>query len=403
MRILFLSDNFPPEVNAPATRTYEHCKIWTQQGHDITVVTCFPNFPQGIVYPGYKNKLFQKEVIDGIRIIRVFTYITANEGFIKRTLDYISFSIAGFIAGLFIATDVIIATSPQFFTALGGRTLSFIKRKPWIMEVRDLWPESIKTVGAMNNNLFIKYFEWQELRCYKSASTIISVTNSFKKRIIERGIEPNKIHVFKNGANMALFKAMPKDKLILSELGLNKKTVIGYIGTHGMAHKLDFILRCAKEINDPDIIFLFIGHGAMKNELLKMKDDLNLDNVIFKDSVPKNEVAKYISVIDIALIPLKKSELFKTVIPSKIFEMAAMHKPILLGVDGESREIIEQYQAGVYFEPENKVDFTEKMHFIIENKEKFYSGCEKLANDCDRNKIGKDFIKLLENNYQRVN
>ena len=189
MKILFLTDNFPPEVNAPATRTFEHCRQWVLDGIDVTVITCFPNFPQGKVYRGYKNKFCQSEIIDGIHIIRVWTYITANKGFVKRTLDYISFSVSAFITGLFQKTDLIIATSPQFFTALAGRTLSFWKGKPWIMEVRDLWPESIKTVGAMNDNILIRYFEWQEKRCYHSAQKIIVVTDSFKRKLVERGID----------------------------------------------------------------------------------------------------------------------------------------------------------------------------------------------------------------------
>lgn len=148
MKLLFLTDNFPPEVNAPASRTYAHCKEWVNNGVDVTVITCAPNFPQGKVYKGYKNKLYQTENMDGIKVIRVWTYITGNEGFIKRTLDYISFSVFAFGAGLFQKFDLIVATSPQFFTALCGRTLSFWKRRPWVMEVRDLWPESIKTVGV---------------------------------------------------------------------------------------------------------------------------------------------------------------------------------------------------------------------------------------------------------------
>ena len=162
MKILFLTDNFPPEVNAPATRTYEHCKEWVSSGADVTVITCAPNFPKGKVFEGYKNKLYQKEDVDGIKVIRVWTYITANKGFAKRILDYISFMISSFIAGLFIKTDVIIATSPQFFTAISGRWLSFWKRKKWIMEVRDLWPESIKAVGAMDTNPAIRLFEFLE-------------------------------------------------------------------------------------------------------------------------------------------------------------------------------------------------------------------------------------------------
>src|SRR6056297_170746 len=201
MKILFLTDNFPPEVNAPATRTHEHCKEWVKNGAEVTVITCFPNFPKGKVYEGYKNQWKKTEEIDGIKVIRVWSYISANEGFIKRILDYISFSFTSFIHGLVENFDVIVATSPHFFTALAGRTLSFWKRKPWIMEVRDLWPESVKTVGAMKDNFFIRYFEKEEIWNYKSAERIITVTDSFKKTITGKGISQKKIDVVKNGAN----------------------------------------------------------------------------------------------------------------------------------------------------------------------------------------------------------
>jgi glycosyltransferase involved in cell wall biosynthesis len=398
MKILFLTDNFPPEVNAPATRTYEHCKEWVNQGDEVTVITCFPNFPKGKVYGGYKNQWKKTEWIDGIKVIRVWTYITANEGFLKRTLDYISFSITAFFAGLFEKTDIIIATSPQFFTALAGRSLSFCKRKPWIMEVRDMWPESIKTVGAMKDNVFIRYFEKEEKWCYKSADKIITVTDAFKQNIIEKGISPDKIEVVKNGANLDLYKPLPKDSELLQKLELNGKIIIGFIGTHGMAHKLEFILDCAKELKDSDYHFLFIGDGAMKKSLLEKKEKENITNGTMLDSIPKNEVAKYLSLVDISLINLKKSDLFKTVIPSKIFENAAMQIPILIGVDGEARSIIEKYNAGLFFEPEDKTSFFEKLDEISKsgNLEKFKAGCKKLATDFDRKKLAKQMYSVIQ-------
>ncbi len=323
MRILFLSDNFPPEVNAPASRTFDHCREWVKAGADVTVVTCAPNFPQGKIFSGYRNKLWQTEVMDGIKVVRVWTYMVPNKGFIKRTLDYISFSVTGFLAGLFVKADVIVATSPQFFTALAGRTLAWWKRKPWIMEVRDLWPESIKTVGAMADGLFIRYFEWQEKRCYRSAKKIVVVTDSFKRTLSARGIDPAKIEVVKNGVDKALFKPRPKDEALKAQLGLEGKTVVGYIGTHGMAHKLDFILQSAKRLEeDTNLHFLLIGGGAMKENLLKLKDELGCTNVTMLDSVSKEEVARYISILDVCLINLKKSPLFTTVIPSKMREWA---------------------------------------------------------------------------------
>lgn len=401
MRILFLTDNFPPEVNAPASRTYDHVREWKKAGHDITVITCAPNFPKGKVYDGYKNKLYQTEMMDGIKVVRVWTYIAENKGFLKRTLDYISFSVSSFIAGLFQKADIIIATSPQFFTALSGRTLSFWKRTPWIMEVRDLWPESIKTVGAMNDNAFIRYFEWEEKRCYKSAKKIIVVTDSFKRTLVSRGIPAEKIAVVKNGANRELFKPMPKDEKLIDQFGLRGKKIIGYIGTHGMAHKLDFILQCAKNMQGKNNYhFLLIGSGAEKERLLKMKENERIENVTMLDSVPKTEVSKYISILDLSLINLKKSPLFTTVIPSKIFENAGMEIPIIMGVEGEAKEIIEHYGAGLCFEPENEEDFNKKLSMLLDNHElynKCKEGCRRLSIDFDRKKLAAKMLEYIKN------
>ena len=400
MKILFLTDNFPPEVNAPASRTYDHAREWVKAGHEVTIITCAPNFPKGKVYQGYKNKWRQEEVMDGIKVIRVWSYIAANKGFIKRTLDFISFSVTSFFAGLSQKADLIVATSPQFFTALAGRTLSFWKRTPWVMEVRDLWPESIKTVGAMKDNAFIRYFEWEEKMCYKTAKKIVVVTDSFRKTLIARGIPAEKIHVVKNGVDRDLFAPIPKDEQLIKELSLEGKKLIGYIGTHGMAHKLDFILRCAKNMQGKNNYhFILMGEGAEKENLLEMKEREGIDNVTMLNSVPKKEVGRYISILDLSLINLKKSPLFETVIPSKIFENAGMQIPIIMGVEGEAQQIVEGYGAGLCFEPENENDFVKKLSQLLEDETLYSScksGCERLSEDFDRKKLATDMLKILE-------
>jgi glycosyltransferase involved in cell wall biosynthesis len=397
-RILFLTDNFFPEVNAPATRTFEHCRRWVNQGCNVTVITGFPNFPQGKVYPGYSNKLYQVEEIEGIRVIRVWTYITPNEGLAKRILDYISYSISSFIAGLFQKCDVIVATTPQFFTALSGRTLSLIKRKPWIMEVRDVWPESIKTVELMNDNLFFRYFEWQEKRCYKSARKIVVVTEGIKQNLIDKSVPPQKIFFIPNGVDLNAYSQIRKNHELQNKLGLVGKTIVGYLGTHGMAHKLDFILSCARHIANPGIHFLFIGSGAEKSRLVALCSELELDNVTMLEPVTKNEVPEYISIMDISLVNLKKSDLFKGALPSKMFENAAMGKPLLLGIDGEARTYIEKYSAGLYFEPENRDDFLHKLSLLASDKE-LYDQCTRgaieFARAFDREKLADSMLKLL--------
>lgn len=397
-KILFITDNFPPEVNAPATRTYEHCVEWVKEGVEVTVITCFPNFPKGEVYEGYKNKLVERSEIDGIKVIRVWSYITSNAGFLKRIIDFISFAFMAFWAGLFRKTDLIIATSPQFFTTWTGYALSVLKRKPWVFELRDIWPESIKAVGAISGDSAIyKILEKIELFLYRKASLVVSVTNSFKRNLVARGIDTNKIKVVRNGSNLQRFKPIPKDVELEKGLNLVGKRVIGYIGTHGMAHKLDFILDCWKKVDD-NYHLLFIGDGAEKEKLVTKAEQDEIKGVTFLPSVLKDEVPKYLSIIDIALVPLKKSELFKTVIPSKIFENAAMGIPILLGVEGESKDLIESYEAGLAFAPENESDFIKKLQIFYQEEssiEKYKEGCNNLAQDFDRKKLASEMLEYL--------
>lgn len=397
MRILFITDNFPPEVNAPATRTFEHCKEWVKKGDEVTVITCAPNFPKGKVYDGYKNKLYQKEEIEGIKVIRVWSYVSANEGFAKRIIDFLSFAFMAFWAGLFKGTDVIIATSPQFFTTWTAETLAVLKRKPWVFELRDIWPESIKAVGAISGDSKIfKTLEKIELRLYRRSKMVVSVTESFKNNLIERGIEGGKIKVVRNGANLDRFSRSGKDEHLLKKLKLKDKFVVGYVGTHGMAHKLDFILNSWP--SDESLHLMLMGDGAEKGKLQKLALELGLSNITFLDSVAKDEVPKVLSLMDVSLVPLKKSDLFKTVIPSKIFENSAMQIPILLGVEGESAGIINKYQAGLCFEPENKDDFLEKLRKLKDDKEFYEScqeGCLNLAKAFDRKKMANDMRNYL--------
>ncbi|MBZ0244490.1 MAG: glycosyltransferase family 4 protein [Cyclobacteriaceae bacterium] len=399
MRILFLSDNFPPEHNAPATRTYEHCKEWVKQGAKVTVVTCAPNFPKGKVFNGYKNKIKQIEWIEGIKVIRVWSFISPNSGIFKRSLDFVSYAITSFLFGLWIKCDIIVATSPQFFTAVSGWALGFIKRKKWVMEVRDIWPESIKAVGAVKANWIIVVLEKIELFLYRSATKIVVVTDSFKKNIVSRGIDGDKIVVIKNGVDVSILKPQPKDSRLINQLNLKNKFVVGYIGTHGLAHSLDFIIECIHKLNNDSFQFIFIGDGAEKQNLVSRAQKLNLINVQFIDSVPKAEIGNYLSILDVALVPLKRSDTFQSVIPSKIFETAALGVPILLGVDGETRKIIETYDAGLFFEPENEIDFLAKLQLvreqILENKNRFTEGCQHMANDFDRVKLARRMLTHL--------
>ena len=399
MKILFITDNFPPEVNAPATRTLEHCKEWVKGGIDVTVITCAPNFPHGKVYKGYRNRLYQIEDVESIKVIRVWSYITSNSGFFKRIIDYVSFAFMAFWVGLFQKQDIVVATSPQFFTTWAAWGISKIKRKPWVFELRDIWPESIKTVGAMKESRVLDYLEKIELGLYKSSDKVIAVTDAFKNNLIHRGIDENKIEVVTNGSNMELFSPVSKDVKLLETLNLKDKFIIGYLGTHGMAHSLDFIMHSIEEIKDNNIHFLFIGDGAMKKTIVDISKKLSLSNVTFLDPILKDKMPQYLSIIDVSLAPLKREDNFKTVIPSKIFEASAMGKPTLLGVEGEAKSIIEKYNAGLCFVPEDQKDFVEKVMLLKRDKSLYndcVKGCANLAKDYDRKKLALKMLHILK-------
>ncbi len=404
MHILFLTDNFPPEVNAPASRTFEHCREWVRAGHRVTVLTCAPNFPKGRVFEGYRNRLWQGEEMEGIRVIRVWSYITANEGFAKRILDYLSYMLSAILAGPFVRrVDIVVGTSPQFFTACAAWVVAGYKRRPFVFELRDLWPESIKAVGAMKDSFAIRMLERLELFLYRRSAGVISVTNAFRRNLIERGIDAKKVAVITNGVDISRFRPRPKDADLLKKYGLEGKFVGGYIGTHGMAHALKTLLDAAERLRKlPEgdrFRILLLGDGASKPALVERARAMGLDNVIFIDSVPKEEVARHWSLLDVSIIHLKKTPLFTTVIPSKLFECMGMGIPVLHGVAGESAEIVEHEGVGLTFEPENPGALCDGMLRLAEDRtlyEKLRTNCLAAASHYDRSTKARAMLALLE-------
>jgi glycosyltransferase involved in cell wall biosynthesis len=403
MHILFLTDNFPPEVNAPASRTYEHCREWVKDGVSVTVITCAPNFPGGKVFPGYRNALWNVSTVDGIKVVRVWSYVTANEGFLKRVLDYISFMFSAVVASFFVRrVDIVVATSPQFFTACAGWIVSSFKRASFVFELRDIWPESIKVVGAMRESLVIRALERLELFLYNRADLIVSVTNSFKSNLISRGVSAPKIKVVTNGVDMSKFMPTDKDPELIKRLGLSGKFVGGYVGTHGMAHHLETILDAAEIISSipggDRFQFLLLGDGSRKKALVDEAARRSLKNVTFIDSVAKEDVPRYWSLLDVAIIHLRKADLFTSVIPSKLFECMGMGIPVLHGVDGESAEIVRTVEAGVVFEPENARELVEYMLRLATDSDEYRRcklGCLNGAKIYDRKALASRMLQFL--------
>jgi glycosyltransferase involved in cell wall biosynthesis len=401
VRILFLSHYFPPEVNAPASRTYEHCRQWVRAGHEVTVITCAPNHPRGVVYEGYRNRLWQEERRDGIRVIRLWTFVTANEGFLKRTLGYVSFMVACMLAAPFLPkADVVLTTSPQFFNGLAGYPVSRMKRAAWVLEIRDLWPESIVVLGSLKNRVLIRRLEWLELFAYRKADAIVPNTDSFARYMVAKGISSEKIEVIKNGVDLSFFQPLRGENPLRAELGLEGKLVFAYFGTLGMAHGLDTVLVAAQLLREhPQIVFLLVGDGAERKRLIELRESRGLSNVVILDQQPKARMPTLWDLASASIVHLKKSPLFETVLPSKIFESMAMERPIVLGVEGEAAQLVTAARAGVVFEPENARQLADAVLRLASDpgaaRRMGASGREYVLEHFDRTRLAAGYENLL--------
>jgi len=402
MRIVFFSHYYPPEVNAPASRTSEHCREWTRLGHDVTVVTSAPNHPKGELYPGYRNRLFQREIIDGVKVVRVWTYLAANEGFLRRTLNYVSYMLTAALAVPRLPRpDVYVSTSPQFFCGLAGMIAAKMRWRPWVLEIRDLWPESIITVGAMRKGTAVRLLEWLERLAYRKADRIVSVTDSFVPHIAARCQGAEKIDVIKNGVDLSLFKRGSDPDAVKRELGLDGRFVAAYVGTHGMAHSLDTLLdAAAAQKHDAGIGFLMVGDGAEQARLAARVASEGLGNVKIVGQLPKARMPAIWAATDASLILLRRSDAFLKVLPSKMFEAMAMEVPIVLGVEGEAHALLESAGAGIAITPESAGELAAAVSRLRDDAALAAScggrGSAFVREHFDRSRLARRYIDVLE-------
>ncbi len=392
MRILYISQYYPPEMGAPAARVSELARAWAEEGHQVTVLTAFPHHPHGVKRPEDRGVLSRRETDGAVQLVRTYVFAARNAGFLKRTLSYLSFMFSAILIGVWRVgrADVVIATSPQLFTGVAGRVLGWLKRAPFVFEVRDLWPESIVTVGAMRENLAIRLLKRLAAGLYRTADRIVAVGPGYKRRIVSLyPVSPSKIDVVTNGVDLDRFRFLPLERVrVRADHGWEGKSVLLYLGTHGMAHGLDLLLDAAERRPGRDEVFVLVGDGAEKPALERRARERGLSNVVFLPPQGKDAVVGLYAAADVCLVPLRKSELFTDVLPSKIFEIMGMRRPVLLSVDGDARQVVEEAGAGLFAEPENVEAFCTALDRL-------------LADDELRERMGRDGRRHVERFYSR--
>jgi glycosyltransferase involved in cell wall biosynthesis len=352
MRILYISQYFPPEMGAPAARVHELSREWVRLGHDVTVLTAFAHHPTGVKAPRDCGVLTRRESVDGIRLIRTYVYAAANKGRFKRMASYASFMLSASTIGRLRVPrpDVVVATSPQLLCAAAGWFLARTLRRPFVFEVRDLWPESILAVEAFKDSTLIRAMKGLARFLYQHCDRIVTVGEGYRRGIRDRyGIAEHKMDVVRNGIDTSLFVPSCRDNEVRKQYGWGDRFVIMYVGTHGMAHGLHQVLEAADALRDePDKVFVFVGEGAEKDNLKRRAAHWRLPNVHFIDQQLKNRIPLFYAACDLGLVTLRDAPLFQEVLPSKIFEYLGMERAILLNVAGEARQVVEAARGGVH-------------------------------------------------------
>ncbi len=365
--ILFVTPYYPPEKGAAQVRISETAAHLVKRGYQVTVLTTLPNYPTGIVPPKYRGHVVQREVCDGVRIVRVWSYVSPNKGFLRRILAQLSFGcLAPFLGRKEVGSpDVMIVESPPLFDAIAGRVLAWCKHCPFIFTVADLWPESAVQLGMLRNRLLIRLAEWLEWSTYQHACAVWALTEGICNTLVQRGLPSEHVFFVSNGVDTSKFRPMPRTQA-RANLGWDERFTVLYAGTHGLAHGLTTILDAAEQMRArPDIRFIFVGDGAVKVNLMADARRRNLENVTFLDPQPHDSIPQLLAAADACLIHLRKLPLFQGALPSKVYEVMACARPILLGVDGEARRLAEtEAGAAIYFEPENPTALVSAIFFL---------------------------------------
>jgi glycosyltransferase involved in cell wall biosynthesis len=356
VRIAYVCHYFVPEPAAPAARVHEFSRAWVQAGHHVSVVTTFPNHPLGKIPEKYRGRWWATESLDGIRVLRCWVYAVPNRGVGRRGLDHLSFALSSTVCGLprLGRPDVVVASSPTLFSALSAWFMARLLRAPFVLEVRDLWPEAITDLGLMRPGPSVDLLRRLARFLYDRASRVVLVTEGFANRLGEQGVPREKLAVIPSGADLRLFSPHTDGRPARKKLGLHPdRFVAAYVGSHGVSHGLDCLLDAAAR--QPEVCYLLVGDGSERERLLAERDRRRLANVHMLPSVPKAEVPGLYAAADVCLVPLRDVPVFETFVPSKLFEVLAAGRPTVGAVRGEAREILRRSGGALLVEPGDSI------------------------------------------------
>ena len=400
MKILFFSHYYAPEGAAGGIRVTALTERWAAAGNDVTVITCAPNYPNGVPYDGYKNRRYE-EIINGVKVVRVKTYIAENKGVLKRMLFYFSYFLSALWTSLWLSKpDVVIASSPHIFVGYAGVWYHRLKRVPLVMEVRDIWPESIIAVGAKIPKIGFIMLEAVERAMYRVCQRLVVLGEGYRARLIEKGVPEEKMRMVMNGTNLEKFYPQEKDVELLRKYGLEGKFVVSYIGAVGMACGLSVVIDAAEKMIGRPVAFVIVGDGAQRTKLEGTAKVKHLDNIVFTGKQPPIDMPKWVAASDACLVHLKKTELFTTVMPSKVFEAAGCKRPIIMGVDGYAKKLVMDAMAGLDMKPENADSLVECVEKLMADS----ALCERLGDNAynniakvhNRDKQAEDYLRILQ-------
>ncbi len=352
MRIMFLTQYFPPEIGAPQIRMFELAKRLNTAGDVVTVVTAFPNYPTGVIHEGYRGRFAMEERMDGVRVLRRWLFATPNAGFFKRILSQFSFVLSSLTAMRKVGrVDVIFVQSPPLPIGISVLIYSRLKRAPFVFNVSDIWPQSAVELGMLRNRLAIRFAEALERHLYRRAARVTVPTKGILESLAARGVPRSKLCLLTNGVDTSIYQPQAPDRALAQSLGLDGHKVFLYAGTHGLSQGLDVILEAAKQTRDPDVLYALAGEGADKAALVKKAKAQDIANVVFLPNQPKSTMPALLNVAYAGVISLRPLDVFRSALPSKMFESMAVGQPLVAALWGEGSDLVRDADCGIVTMP----------------------------------------------------